>query len=208
MFHIDEEVYFGATYIPPANTDYCRNDILERFCGELESFSRSHKYVFLLGDFNARTAELSDLTITDDDILQQLGVDSEIVYTSDNLDLLKRFDIDVKRVSKDRTVNAFGRTLLEFCRTNDMVILNGRAFGDKRIGATTCKDKSVVDYVMCTSSCISFLSSFEVKEFCPLFSDAHNRIEFSLKSRPVTNFLETLLDKDGKHKHWEEPNKD
>ena len=40
------------------------------------------------------------LTITDDDILQQLGVDSEIVYTLDNLDLLKRFDIDVKWVSK------------------------------------------------------------------------------------------------------------
>ena len=35
------------------------------------------------------------LTITYDDILQQLGVDSEIVYTSDNLDLFKRFDIDV-----------------------------------------------------------------------------------------------------------------
>ena len=79
-------------------------------------------HVNLLGDFNARTAELSDLTITDGDILQQLGVDAEIVYTSDNLDLLKRFDIDVKRVSKDRTVNTFGRTLLKFCRTNDMVI--------------------------------------------------------------------------------------
>ena len=26
-----------------------------------------------------------------------------------------------------------------------------------------------------------FLSSFEDKEFCPLFSDAYNRIEFSLK---------------------------
>ena len=60
-----------AVYVPPANTDYCRNDILELFYGELESFSRSHKYVFLLGDFNSRTAELS---ITDGDILQQLGV--------------------------------------------------------------------------------------------------------------------------------------
>ena len=29
---------------------------------------------------------LSDLTITDVDILQQLGADSEIVYASDNLD--------------------------------------------------------------------------------------------------------------------------
>ena len=115
-----------------------------------------HKYVCLHGDFSVRTAELSDLTITDDNILQECGVDSEIVYTSDILDILKRSDIDVKRVSKDRTVNAFGRTLLEFCRNSDMVILNGRAFGDKGIGATLCKGKSIVDYVMCTYFCISF----------------------------------------------------
>ena len=95
LFQTDEDVYFGAVYVPPANTDYCRNDILEMFYNELETFSRSHRYVCIHGDFNARSAELSDITITDDDILKQLGIDSEIIYSSDNTDILKEFDLDI-----------------------------------------------------------------------------------------------------------------
>lgn len=89
LFQTEEDVYFGAVYVPPANTDYCCNDLLEPLFNELENFSRSHKYVCINGDFNARIAELSDITITDDDILKQLGVDSEIIYNSDNTDILK-----------------------------------------------------------------------------------------------------------------------
>ena len=48
------------------------------------------------------------------------------------------------------------------------------------------------------------MPSFEVKEFCPLFTDAHNRIEFSFKYRSVSNFDETKVD-EGSHKRWEEP---
>ena len=55
---------------------------------------------------------------------------------------------------------------------------------------------------MCTSSCISLLSSFGVKELCSLFSDAHNRFEFDLKNTSASNSNETSVDKDGKHKRW------
>ena len=94
-------------------------------------------------------------------------------------------NIDTIRVSKDSKVNSFGKQLIDFCKNNDMLILNGRAFGDKGVGQTTCKDKSVVDYVICSSCSIAFLTNFEINEFCPLYSDAHNAIKFSLKGNII-----------------------
>ena len=44
------------------------------FYDELEIFSRSTKHVILLGDFNARTDSLPNIAITDDEMLQQIGV--------------------------------------------------------------------------------------------------------------------------------------
>ena len=91
--------------------------ILEMFYNELETFFRSHRYVCIHGDFNAHSADLSDITITDDDILKQLGLDSEIIYSSDNTDILKKFDLDIIRVSKDKNSKhvwkKFGRFLLK-----------------------------------------------------------------------------------------------
>lgn len=98
---------------------------------------------------------------------------------------MKKYDLDIQRVSKDNKVNAFGKHLIEFCKNNDMLIMNGRAFSDKDIGAATCKDKSVVDYVICSSSSVALLSHFQVNEFCSLYSDAHNAIEFSLISKKI-----------------------
>ena len=198
MFTLGQYMYYKQIPIIVATT------YLKCFIMSWKLFP-DHIDVCIYGDFNARSAEVSDITITDDDILKQLGIDFEIIFSSDNTDILKKFDLDIKRVSKDKTVNMFGRNLVDFCLNNDTIILNGQAFADKGIGATTCKDKSVVDYVICTSSCISFLSSFEVKEFCPLFSDAHNRIEFSFKYRSVNNFDETKVETEGSHKRWEEP---
>ena len=159
LFQSEEDVYFRTVYIPPAYTDYNQSDILEQFYQESESFTRSCKYVYLLRDFNARTSALSDITTTDDEILRQIGVNLESVFMSDSIDMMSRLNIDINRVSKDSKVNTFGKKMIDFCKNNDMLILNGRAFGDKGVGKPTCKDKSVVDYVICSSSSMMFLST-------------------------------------------------
>ena len=106
-------------------------------------------------------------------------------------------NIDKNRVSKHGKVNTFGKQLIDFCKNNDMLILNGRAFGDKGVGKPTCQDKSIVDYVICSSSSMMFLSNFEIKNCCPLYSDAHNVIKFVLKGNvmptgpKVSSCLET-----------------
>ena len=70
---------------------------------------------------------------------------------SDSTDMMSRLNIDINRVSKDSKVNIFGKQLIEFCKNNDMLILNGRAFGDNGVGKPKCKNKSVVNYVICSS---------------------------------------------------------
>ena len=149
---MDEDVYFGAVYVPQAYTGYSLTDILEQFYYELESFTRANKYVYLLGDFNARTSALSDITITDDEMLRQIGVNSELVFMSDSIDMMNRLNINTIRFSKNSKVNIFGKQLIDFCKNNEMFILNGRAFCDKGVGQTTCKYKSAVDYVICSNA--------------------------------------------------------
>ena len=77
MFQTDEDIYFEAVNVPPANTDYCRNDILDLFYNELDFFS-DHTNKFVHGDFNAHTTEFAKKTkttktITDKGILKKLS---------------------------------------------------------------------------------------------------------------------------------------
>ena len=48
-------------------------------------------------------------------------------------------DCKVNSFGNDCKVNSFGKQLIDVYKNNDMLILNGRAFGDKGVGQTTCK---------------------------------------------------------------------
>jgi hypothetical protein len=69
------------------------------------------------------------------------------------LDLL---DIPRERKNKELEKNRHGALLIDFCKGNNIIILNGRLSGDKD-GNFTCKGTSVVDY--CISN-IHFLNKF------------------------------------------------
>ena len=90
-------------------------------------------------------------------------------------------------MSQDRISSKFGRNLIGCCKKNVMLILNGRAFLDRNIGRTTCKNSSVVGYVICSLSFLKYLTNFEIKYFCELYSDAHAPIEFSLRRMLPSN---------------------
>ena len=100
---------------------------MEQFYYELESFTRANKYVYLLGDLDTRTYALSDIKITDDEMLRHIGVISQLVFMSDSIYMMNRLNIDTIRCSADSGVNSFGMQLIDFCKKNDMLILNGRA---------------------------------------------------------------------------------
>ncbi len=61
----------------------------------------------------------------------------------EHAELLSQFqtsNLSVERTSTDTGTNSFGYDLIEFCKCNNLYILNGRAGHDKHIGRKTCKE--------------------------------------------------------------------
>lgn len=207
LCNTNEDVIFGAVYIPPENSDYSSESIIEQFYFELDENARAFKNMILMGDFNARTSNLDDFAEVDKELFDLIDIDPDEIFPKDQVDEITKYGYDTKRISKDIKVNRFGKMLIESCKYNEMTILNGRSFCDKGVGKTTCKNASVVDYVLTSVSLIKHILNFEVKDFCALYSDAHCPIEFCLKTTlepnvraPVNNTLKT--------KHWDESKKD
>ena len=99
--------------------------------------------------------------------------------------------IPVNRLSQDSThVNKYGQKLIELCKRCSIYIANGRLSNDKNIGKTKCKDASLVDYLLLSSSLFDqiWICEFDVIDYNPMFSDAHNRLHFSIiASPPIQN---------------------
>ena len=53
-----------------------------------------------------------------------------------------------ERFSQDKQTNRTGRTLIDFCKVHDLLLLYGRAYQDKLVGKLTCKNAPTVDYVI------------------------------------------------------------
>ena len=68
------------------------------------------------------------------------------------------------------------------CKKLNVYIANSRLGSDIGIGRTTCKDISVIDYLLLSSKLFSLVDEFEILDFVPLFSDVHNAIHIVFKS--------------------------
>ena len=55
---IPNKILFGCVYIPPENTRYSSDNAFHELEGEMITFSRNSKHIFLLGDFNSRTSKM------------------------------------------------------------------------------------------------------------------------------------------------------
>ena len=101
----DEDVLIMSVYIPPEHTKYIKQDILDLFYNEVEHFNSTCKYVILLGDVNARTADIEDICNIDDEVLTSVQIDADVVfYVNTNRELISK-DISYKRVLQDNTSN-------------------------------------------------------------------------------------------------------
>ena len=79
----------------------------------------------LAGDFNAKCGELQDIIIDDTvDFIFEYGA----VYDTDAF--------QITQVSKDKTCNNFGFSLIDMCRLSGVHIINGRLLDDQS-GETT-----------------------------------------------------------------------
>ena len=65
---------------------------------------------------------------------------------SEILDCLYRNKVSLRRQNPDKTTNAYGHKMIEFCENNNFLILNGRLGNDTSKLKFTCKYRSCVDY--------------------------------------------------------------
>ena len=86
--------------------------------------------VILMGDFNSRTGEISDI----------LEVDKfDIDYLDD--DIVNMYNTEYSlppRCNEDKIINQQGKALIELCKSTDLKIINGRYGNDRNIGSYTC----------------------------------------------------------------------
>jgi hypothetical protein len=81
-------------------------------------------------------------------------------------DFLEEKNIPLERYSQDvDRVNKYGTKLLELCKRCNLFIGNDQLFSDQGIGRTTCKDASLVDYLLLSPSFFDIITDFEIVEF-------------------------------------------
>ena len=78
-----------------------------------------------------------------------------------------------RRTSRDTETNTFGRQLIQFCKINDFLILNGRTASDAT-GSFTCianKGRSIVDYFIVSRNKILASKSASLDDSIEIISD-------------------------------------
>ena len=104
--------------------------------------------LFFLGDFNAYTSEEVELQVGE----PLVNVPGQNVCWENDCEYV--FPI---RKSRDRfrKINRWGRNLIDFCKKEGLLIMNGRLGGDFGKGDFTCYSgswPSLIDYILCSLS--------------------------------------------------------
>ena len=213
IFKIESNVLVGCIYIPPENSKYSSLEAFEEIENEMCNLTKNtENYVALVGDFNSKTGTLSDYIIPDETLLEMFDLDSDAAIVEFLYDFvkLKENDIPLQRVSKCTCrPNNYGHKLLELCKNNNLYIMNSRIGSDRNIGEKTCKDSSVVDYLILSSNMFPIITKFEIEEFLPLYSDCHCMLRFSLKTHDE-KYASTSIQEENKQSFikWKKEKKD
>ena len=154
---LEHYTLFFSVYFEPESSRYFNKNAYDEF--QSITCSLNFNSFCLLGDFNSRTGELSDI----------LGTTT---FSDNSFEDILHFDIP-ERKSKDKITNNMGHELLSFCKVNQFVICNGRIGQDASLGELTCKNASVVDYVIISQNLLSNIYDFKIDGFDELFSDVH-----------------------------------
>ena len=177
VFGTDEDLYFGSVYVPPSESRFNTADEMSLFDAEITSMCIAHKYVSLIGDFNARTHNKIDFMDADDFLSRHFEFDVDVLEIYNSSDIFNRFShISRERTSQDIVFNNEGKLLLDTCRTNNLIILNGPCGSDNSKGAFTFRNCSVIDYSIASHNFLKHVQDFNVIDLDPIFSDGHSLI--------------------------------
>ena len=184
LLNANSDILFGCVYVPPENSVYSSKEAFEELENEMINLLKSkNRFISLIGDFNAKTSALPDFVIPDESVVDLFNLDTDCDIIDFLYDYVKlpQQGISLDRVTKcSCRPNNYGHKLLDLCKKNNLYIANSRTGLDKNIGAQTCKELSVIDYLILSSNFFPFVNDLHINDFVPLFSDCHNLIDFSL----------------------------
>ena len=104
----DENIILGTIYVPPAQSRFYNDDEIQVLENEIMSLCSNHKYVFITGNINARTARLCDFTRLDPFAVDMFDIDDDIASFFDKTTILEDLGIPFHRVSHDNKTNNSG----------------------------------------------------------------------------------------------------
>ena len=122
--------------------------------------------VLIIGDLNARTGDSSDYiwdTTARDNVLDDVGT----------TELMNMYNVQQDRRSQDVGKNNFGHALIDFCISQRLLIVYGRVGRDAALGKLTCKNASLVDYVIASPCVFPCICDLCVGDFDECLSDIH-----------------------------------
>ena len=172
----------GTSYIPPTQSRFFNEEEIDRLEGEIMSMCSRNKYVCITGELNAQIGHSKDYVEMDEYLSDTFNFDEETTDFFDKSEILVKSGIPLKQVSKDNKINTSGNWLLDICKYNNLFVANWRVGKDKDIGDKTFQNTSTLDYTLCTAEVFNLLSTFEVTELDPLFSDGHCMLNWSLNT--------------------------
>lgn len=157
-YSLQKDLFVCCTYIPPNSSKYFYPEIFENLSNDIAQFSTKGS-IILLGDFNARTGTKDDFIIHDTNKYIQSDFNS--------------FSNVTKRNNMDIEINTNGNRLIDLCKQMNLLILNGRVFGDSLGRPTFCgpRGESTVDYIIVDQELFHYVSSFTVDK--PTFLSDH-----------------------------------
>jgi hypothetical protein len=185
VLQIDKDILFGCIYIPPEGSPYSDESCYDTIESELVNLNTDNThgyYAYLIGDFNSRTGKLSEFVSVDERLAGLVGLEGDVVEALHSEYTLETLGIQSMRVTHDDKTNNFGNKLLEFCKSNELYICNGRVGIDAYQGRLTSKNSSIVDYFIGSARLLPLVHEFEVLMFDHLYSDIHSPVHCVLKS--------------------------
>lgn len=150
LCRLDDDIQCGIVYIPPYGSKYVIDDPYLELQSELLRYCSESKHMLLFGDFNAPTGTLPDCIQFDEKICEINNLNDILDESTEFFDKLRLYNVPVERKKADKTVNTYGRQLLELCKNNNLLILNGRIDQGNIEPKVTCKNRSTIDYFLTT----------------------------------------------------------
>ena len=177
LFQLDkslcgDDVIGAVLYVEPEGSIYANPHVFD----ELENVLLNYfDYpMFLIGDFNARTNNMSDWCLINPYCNDG---DDDNVMSDDTFEI---FNIIKDRYSLDKKTNNHGIRLINMCIDYNLLIVNGREGQDAYVGKLTCREASLVDYCIASPVIFPLIEDFYITDFNECFSDVHCPVSVKL----------------------------